>query len=185
MVSLAEKYNNAANEYYEQKYVEGGWEKNPYMEDEHDAHMFWLANKNQGKIISLGIGSGQDIPILNMPHPEYFVGYDISEGMLNNARKKFPDYKFELADCNNHIDDECNILVSIFGTPNYIGLPKLLEHYSNFKASHAFFVFYAEWYDDGFNEKYHKYTKDELEEALKEFNPTVEYLNENYYIVKW
>jgi len=184
MVSLKQKYDKASV-WYEQKYVEGGWENNPYMKDEYDAHKFWLKNKSLGRIISLGVGSGQDIPILNMPHPHYFVGYDISKGMLNNAKKKFPEYKFELADCNKPIDNDCDILVSMFGTPNYIGLSKLLGHYQAFNAKHAFFVFYHEDYDDKFGEYYHKYTREELEKVLYPFNPIVQPLNENYYIVKW
>ena len=182
---IIEKYDDAAVEYYEQKYVAGGWENNPYMKDEFDAHKFWVKNKSVGKIISLGVGSGQDISILNNPSPNYFTGYDISKGMLDNAKDKFAEYEFVLADCKKNIENSCDILVSMFGTPNYIGLSKLLEHYQNFNASHAFFVFYAEWYDDGFGEYYHKYTKENLEKIMQAFNPIVEQLNENYYIVKW
>lgn len=182
---LQEKYNKAAAEYYEQKYVEGGWEKNPYMKDEYDAHRFWMENGEVGRIISLGVGSGQDIEILGKPDPKTFVGYDISEGMLNNAIKKFPQYTFKQKDCKIPFDDKCDILVSMFGTPNYIGLSTLIGHYIKFKAKHAFFVFYDENYDDGFGEQYYKYTQEELEKVLKPFNPIIKKLNDNYYIVKW
>jgi ubiquinone/menaquinone biosynthesis C-methylase UbiE len=182
--NLIKKYDEAS-EWYEQKYVEGGWENNPYMKDEYDAHKFWMANGEVGKIISLGVGSGQDIEILGKPDPKTFVGYDISAGMLANARKKFPDYTFKLFDCKQAIDDKCDILVSMFGTPNYIGLSVLLGHYQRFNAKHAFFVFYDENYDDGFGEYYHKYTREELNNLLKPFSPIIEKLNENYYIVKW
>lgn len=182
--TLRKKYDDASK-WYEQKYIDGGWKNNPYMKDEYDAHKFWLKNGEVGKIVSLGVGSGQDIDILGKPDPKTFVGYDISEGMLNNARKKFPGYNFKNADCKVYIDEKCDILVSLFGVPNYIGLSKLLDHYQKMDANHAFFVFYDENYDDGFGEYYHKYTKQELEKVLKAFNPIVEKLNENYYIVKW
>lgn len=185
MVDLAEKYNHAAKTYYEERYVDGGWENNIYMQDEKDAHNFWMENREDGKLISLGVGSGQDIPILAWPGPENFTGYDLSQGMLNNAKEKFPDHNFVLADCNENIDDSCDVLVSLFGVPNYIGLPKLMEHYKNFNAQHAFFIFYAEWYDDGIAEEYHKYTKEELQKSLYSYNPIIKQLNENYYIVKW
>lgn len=184
MVNLKDKYNKAS-EWYEEKYVVGGWEKNPYMKDEYGAHQFWMKNGEVGRIISLGIGSGQDIEILGNPHPKTFVGYDMSEGMLNNARKKFPEYTFKLRDCKYYFEDHCDILVSMFGTPNYIGLSTLLGHYIKLNARHAFFVFYNENYDDGFGEYYHKYTRKQLEKVLKDFNPIIEPLNENYYIVKW
>ena len=181
---LQTKYDQAAD-WYEQKYVEGGWENNPYMKDEYDAHKFWMANGELGKIISLGCGSGQDIEILGNPDPKTFVGYDFSEGMLTNARKKFPDYTFINQDCKLAIEDSCDILVSLFGTPNYIGLSTLMWHYERLGAKHAFFVFYSEDYDDGFVEYCHKYSQEELITVLRYFNPIVQKLNDNYYIVKW
>ena len=181
---LQDKYNNASS-WYENKYVEGGWKNNPYMKDEYDAHKFWMQNGEVGKIISLGVGSGQDIAILNNPHPKTFTGYDFSEGMLANAREKYPEYTFKQADCNKPIDDYCDILVSLFGVPNYIGLEKLMIHFLTFKAKHAFFVFYNETYDDGFGEDYYKYTQYQLKDQLQFMNATVSPLNENYYIVKW
>lgn len=181
---LQDKYDDAA-QWYEQKYVEGGWENNPYMKDEYDAHQFWMANREVGKIISLGCGSGQDIEILGNPDPNTFIGYDFSEGMLANARKKFPHYKFVNCDCKLPIYDQCDILVSMFGTPNYIGLSTLMSHYQMFKAKHAFFVFYDENYKDGFVDFCYRYTQDELQSLLYAFNPIIQKLNDNYYIVKW
>ena len=105
--------------------------------------------------------------------------------MLKNAKKKFPKYTFKVNDCSKYFSDNCDILVSIFGTPNYIGLRALLSHYHNFNGKHAFFIFYNEDYDDGFGERYYKYTKKELETALRSFDPIIKPLNKNYYIVKW
>jgi hypothetical protein len=73
----------------------------------------------------------------------------------------------------------------MFGTPNYIGLSTLMMHYDKMSAKHAFFVFYSENYDDGFGEYYHKYSQEDLSRVLGYFNPIVQKLNENYYIVKW
>ena len=182
--NLKTKYNEAAR-WYEEKYVHGGWENNHYMKDEQDAYDFWMNNRSSGKIISLGVGSGQDIEILGRPDPRLFIGYDISEGMLKNARKKFPEYDFKLQDCMLKIEDNCDVLVRMFGTPNYIGLYKLLSHYIRFKASHAFFIFYNENYNDGFDESCNRYTKSDLAKELTHFNPIIQDLNENYYIVKW
>lgn len=182
--NLKKKYNEAS-EWYEQKYVNGGWKHNHYMKDEYDAYKFWMSNRESGKIVSLGVGSGQDIEILGKPDPNMFVGYDISEGMLDNARAKFPNYIFKNADCNMYIPEKCDIIVSMFGTPNYIGISKLLDHYINMEAKHAFFIFYNEYYDDGFGEYTHKYSYDELKRCFLKFSPIIENLNENYYIVKW
>ena len=185
MVKMLEEKYDEASQWYEGVYVKGGWENNSYMKDELDAHKFWMENGEVGKIISLGVGSGQDIAILNNPHPKTFTGYDFSAGMLANARDKYPEYTFKQEDCRKPIDDQCDILVSLFGCPNYIGLEKLMLHFFTFNAKHAFFVFYNETYDDGFGEKHYKYTQDELLDQLQFMNPVVQPLNENYYIVKW
>lgn len=181
---LEQKYNEAST-WYEEKYVDGGWENNIYMKDEKDAHDFWQAHGEVGKIISLGVGSGQDIEILGRPDPKTFIGYDISEGMLSNARKKFPEYTFKKHDCKVYIPEKCDIIVSMFGTPNYIGISTILDHYRKMNAKHAFLVLYDENYDDGFGEFYYKYTQKELETLLTPFKPIIQKLNENYYIVKW
>jgi trans-aconitate methyltransferase len=181
---IQDKYDAAAA-WYEYKYVMGGWENNPYMKDEHDAYKFWQEHGEVGNIISIGVGSGQDIEILGNPDPKTFKGYDISSGMLENARKKFPTHEFIQADCEERLTGDCDILVSMFGAPNYIGISKLLQHYMDFNAKHAFFIIYNEHYDDGFDEYTHKYTQDQLKHYLAWFNPIVQKLNDDYYIVKW
>jgi ubiquinone/menaquinone biosynthesis C-methylase UbiE len=79
---------NDLSETYEEKYVAGGFQ-NSYMIDEFHAKTWWLWSRLKGRIVSLGVGSGQDIEILGHPDPADFTGYDISEGMLANARQKF------------------------------------------------------------------------------------------------
>lgn len=185
--------NNIANIYnslsdtYEEKYVVGGWDANHYMFDEKIANKRFTESKLTGKIISLGCGSGQDIPICNNPDPINFVGYDVSAGMLRNARKKFPDYTFIEHDCNAMIDTYGDILVSMFGAGNYLGLTKLLEHYNHIRATKAFFILYKEHYVDGIVDAYHIYTKEQIEKELVTFNPVVDDLwpNSNYYVVYW
>lgn len=184
-ITNIDKAYDAAAVWYEEKYVNGGWENNIYMKDEKDAWQYWSMLNLSGKIVSLGCGSGQDIPILDMPNPNNFEGYDISQGMLDNAKIKFPDYSFTHHDCNKMIDTTADILVSIFGTANYLGIDTLLQHYNHMNCKHAFFVFYDENYVDGIIDTYYGYTKEQLEKAFEQFNPDVRKLNNNYYIVAW
>ena len=172
---------------YEEKYVTGGWEKNSYMYDEKMANEWFIKSKLSGKIISLGCGSGQDIEICNYPKPSEFIGFDFSNGMLSNARKKFPEYTFINHDCNNMTNSSGDVLVCMFGAGNYIGLNKLLDHYVNINARGAFFILYDENYTDGIVSDYYSYKKSEIYNYLKKFNPVIEKLwdSGNYYVVYW
>ncbi len=165
---------------YDKVYVDG--EDNTYLRDERIAAEWYKKIDRSGRIVSLGCGTGQDVSILD--YPTDFTGYDISEGMLKSAKKKFPNLEFKHSNCMLPIDDQCDILVSIFGTPNYIGAYSLLKHYKRMNAKHAFFVFYNEHYTDGVIETYHRYTRKELIEI---FNCEVHDLetNSNYYVVQW
>jgi predicted TPR repeat methyltransferase len=185
-------YDEIASE-YDAKYVEG--DNNPYMFDEMMAGshfklslIFNIQDESQcpnNKIISLGCGTGQDVEILG--NPQYFVGYDISEEMLKVARKKFPHQNFIQRDCSELIDTNGDILVSIFGTPNYIGPDMLKKHYEHMGCKHGFFVFYNEDYKDGVVPEYHVTSEDSLKESFKEYSPRVLplYTNSNYYVVAW
>jgi hypothetical protein len=182
-----ENIYNELSKTYEKKYIN----TEPYLSDELMASKFWEWANLSGSIVSLGIGSGQDIEILKYPDPNEFNGYDISEGMLSNAKKKFPGYEKCLHhhDCNNMIENiSADILVSMFGTANYIGIDKLLEHYIHLNCSSAFFVFYNYQYNDGVAQGY-RYSKTDILEKFKNYNPSLNVVDlfpgSNYYVVMW
>lgn len=172
---------------YETKYVDGI--SNCYKFDESAAAGHFKNANISGRIISLGVGSGQDIEILNYPDPTNFVGVDFSIGMIENGRRKFPNYTFGLHDCNLMLNSygEFDILVSMFGTANYIGTAKLLNHYTALKCSKAFFVFYKEDYDDNLVKNYHRYSPTDLAVAFQKYNAHIMDLwkGSNYYVVWW
>ena len=123
--------------------------------------------------------------MLDFPDPDKFVGFDISVSMLANALVKHPEYTYVVQDCSQPIDIKCDVLTSVFGTPNYIGAAKLLEHYEAMNAKHAFFVFYAPWYEDGVATDYYRPTVEELTEMLGKFNPKIKQIRDNYILVRW
>jgi ubiquinone/menaquinone biosynthesis C-methylase UbiE len=185
--NVAEIYNTLAID-YEEKYVNG--DDNDYLRDERLASFHWHMSGLGGDIVSLGVGSGQDIEILGRPDPANFRGFDLSQGMLDNAIEKFPAYRFYLHDCRMQLtkdQDDADVLVSLFGAANYLGVNKLLEQYTRLNCSSAFFVFYHEEYVDGVIDTYNSYSKSKLEHKFNKFNPNVEPLekNSNYYVVWW
>jgi trans-aconitate methyltransferase len=187
--NVAEIYNTLAVD-YEEKYVNG--EDNAYLRDEKLASFHWQMSGLGGDIVSLGVGSGQDIEILGRPFPAQFRGFDISQGMLDNAMIKFPDYKFYLHDCETQLPSDqgdADVLVSLFGAANYLGVGKLLEQYTRLNCTGAFFVFYNEQYQDGVvdSDHYNLYSESKLQDKFAKYLPVVEPLeeNSNYYVVWW
>lgn len=184
---LAERYNDLSTD-YEEKYVAGN--DNPYMYDEQMAASHWQEAGLKGRIVSLGVGSGQDIEILGYPDPKMFRGFDFSEGMLANAKKKFPDYEFWLHDCRVVIRDhheDADILVAMFGAANYLSLAQIKMQYDRLNCSKAFLVFYDENYNDGISDDYYRYTKGTLMTLLRPYKPVIKNLwdGSNYYVVWW
>lgn len=183
-------YDNLAST-YDQKYVSG--ENNPYMADEAEVARIWkkqpfskesyLSNR---RILSLGCGTGQDIEILGYPDPERYVGVDISNEMLNKAREKFSDYTFIQEDVNTNTEDfppQCEILVSMFGVPNYIQLHRMWQIYTITNAEHAFLVYYKSTYRDGVIDHF-DYPIGEMRAFYKKYNPTFEMFG-NYVVCSW
>jgi hypothetical protein len=84
---------------------------------------------------------------------------------------------------------DADVLVSLFGAANYLGVNKLLEQYKRLNCTSAFFVFYNEEYEDGVidSDDYNLYSKSKLEDKFALFNPVVKPLeeNSNYYVVWW
>lgn len=183
MTKLSEKYNALSNT-YDDIYVQGGYENNPYMYDEYVASQRFKQLNWTGKVISIGCGTGQDYEITGCP--SQFIGYDISIGMLEKARLKFPHINFIEHDCTQSFTESADILVSMFGTPNYIGADCLLMHYNNLSCKHAFFVFYNENYVDGISDDYYRYTKDQLTARFPSHAVIDElWPGSNYYITYW
>ena len=185
--NIAEIYNTLSVD-YEEKYVQG--DDNVYLRDERLASHHWQQSGLTGNIVSLGVGSGQDIKILGHPRPENFRGFDISSGMLARAANKFPDYDFTLHDCNMMLTKDqpgCDVLVSMFGAANYLGVDTLISHYQHLGCTGAFFVFYHENYIDGVVDKYHLYSQQELKKKFEAYNARVGPLldKSNYYVVWW
>jgi 7-cyano-7-deazaguanine synthase in queuosine biosynthesis len=184
---IAEIYNELSIN-YEQKYVNG--DDNHFLCDEELAAWHWHNAGFVGDIVSLGVGSGQDIEIMGRPDPALFRGFDISAGMLANAKIKFPDYHFFLHDCNMQLTKEqgdADVLVAMFGAANYLGVNKLIEQYKRLNCNSAFFIFYHEDYVDGVVTDYNVYSSEKLKRKFADYNAVVEPLEKgsNYYVVRW
>jgi len=173
-------YDEMASD-YDEKYTDPD---SSYMIDEDAASEHYNLRITPGSVLSLGCGTGQDAAITKA---QDFVGLDISWPMLLKAQEKFPDHRFLKHDCSQSIPIRAEIIVSIFGTPNYIGIPALIDQYVRSNARSAFFVFYNDDYVDGVVPEYQTYTTKQLKTGFALYNPIVEPLFEgsNYTVVSW
>ncbi|HDR7795814.1 TPA: class I SAM-dependent methyltransferase [Bacillus luti] len=73
-----------------------------------------LLNKNQ-KIIDIGIGTGAFVSLIN-ENNENVVGVDVSAGMLETCKLKYPEYQLELGSFTktNQEDEEFDLVISSF-----------------------------------------------------------------------
>jgi len=83
----------------------------------------WLFNFHclGGRILDAGCGTGLILEYFQ-PQPRCYIGFDISLGMLDRARKKFPIYTFlhgDMQDLHRMQSRRCTVYMSLFGSPNY------------------------------------------------------------------
>ena len=98
-------------------------------------------------VVDLGCGTGLLLELCRVAPADY-VGLDISTGMLEQARRKHPEYRFLKGDLqarNEDIPDgSADLVVSLFGSPSYCDLSKVtLEVRRMLRAGGHFFLMFC------------------------------------------
>lgn len=99
------------------------------------------------KVVDLGCGTGL-LHELCPVAPSDYLGLDISQGMLEEARRKYPHHRFELGDMerrNQAVPDGwADRVVSLFGSPSYCDLGKVeAEVRRMLRPGGAFFLMFC------------------------------------------
>ena len=76
-------------------------------------------------LLDVGCGTGHIIKLANIP-PEIYTGIDISKGMVEKARAKFPEHRFNVGDARL-IRGRFDMITAIYIQVNYIGLAAFKE----------------------------------------------------------
>ena len=78
------------------------------------------------RVLDLGCGTGLLLDLLSIREDRY-VGVDVSHGMLDGARRKYPRHRFVQADAQqlDAVMGQFDLVVSLFGSPSYCGLASL------------------------------------------------------------
>ena len=161
-MTLAETYNQIApgfdSQYHEPIHYAEEWIINDHI----------AAMKPLGRVLSAGCGTGHDITMCIL-EPEGFLGTDISEGMLAEARKKYPNYAFENKAIADPVEREFDTVLGIFGVVNYGGLEVVLERFKEVKATKLFLVMFAPSYTPPYvNGEIRRYTPEAVKHILSE-----------------
>jgi len=122
------------------------------------------------RVLDIGCGTGNMITVAELPQSAY-LGVDVSEGMLEVARENYPDYEFLNIDIANQKVGEFDLILSIFGQCNYIGLEDWAKTVSLNLADRGRFlsVMYSSGYKpDYINGEAKLYTADEVSSCLIE-----------------
>ena len=116
-----------------------------YVEDE----LVWQLSESigpLGKVLSVGCGTGNDISILRL-EPEKSVCVDFSKNMLRIARKKYPEYRFELHDVTQSpFRYNADTVVALYGVVNYIGMRAFVRQVFQSGATKFIAILYANGY---------------------------------------
>lgn len=83
-----------------------------------------LRGYTDGKVVDLGCGTGLALSLDGVA-PERYLGIDVSRGMLERARAKYPGATFKLADmvCVPVPDASVDSVISLFGSLSYVHKP--------------------------------------------------------------
>tara|TARA_R100001440_G_scaffold19195_2_gene32444 strand:+ start:16928 stop:17608 length:681 start_codon:yes stop_codon:yes gene_type:complete len=138
---------------------------------------FLPENLNGKMILDIGCGTGNMITVGRLP-VKHYLGVDISENMLKEAKIKYPDYDFKQQEAlTNVYGGLWDIVLSVFGQMNYMGIEDwIIAHKCNLdyeedkyhQDSRFLSVVYAEGYSPSYIEG-HSY-KYKLEDIRRELN---------------
>lgn len=120
MNSVKDTYNQLASS-YDTRYRD----TIHFVEEEIIASHIPAIADNQ-KVLDIGCGTGNMITVGQIK-PEQYTGIDISDNMLQQAEKKYPDYTFAYHDAKKPLIEEFAVVLSIFGQANYMGIYDWIE----------------------------------------------------------
>ena len=79
------------------------------------------------KVLDIGSGTGSVIDYGRIPASNY-LGVDVSQGMTDQARKKYPNHRFEVCDATKlSLDEKFNFITFIYGQVNYMGVDAMAD----------------------------------------------------------
>ena len=89
-----------------------------------------------GSLLDCGCGTGMFLDLFNIDSSQY-TGIDISQKMLEIAKKKYPRYKFLEENFYSH-EGQYDFCISLFSIPDYFGLSTISKSYDLLKDNGMF-----------------------------------------------
>ena len=140
MKTIIQTYNDLAPS-YDQRYKT----RKHFVEE--DIIASFLPELSEGaSVLDIGCGTGNMITVgqllggKNKYDGDKYCGVDVSPAMLEIAKKKYPDYRFEQLNGSEMIGwGIWDLVLTIFGQLNYMGLPQWVDSMeANLSADESF-----------------------------------------------
>lgn len=141
------------------------------------------------RIIDIGCGTGFAIDVTRHPiDKKRYTGIDVSQGMIDGAKKKYPEYEFIQGNINELelIENNYGIALSLFSIP-YIGIDSVQRVYDLLKNGGVYItVYYNKPYKNRdsvyWNKQKHfmKEVKPKVDEIIEKLKNTFEEYQQYY-----
>tara|TARA_R100000152_G_C6782015_1_gene218014 strand:+ start:6546 stop:7238 length:693 start_codon:yes stop_codon:yes gene_type:complete len=128
-----------------------------YVEDNIIADLLRSEISSKDFILDIGCGTGHGILLGGIKKHQY-LGIDLSSGMVEFARKKFPEHSFEVCDMFKYSSEaKFSIILGIYGQVNYMGADSFCQIIKKFGQQNVKYlcVVYSNAGDDDYG-----YTKE-------------------------
>ena len=115
-MSVSEIYDQVAGN-YDESYIE----KRFVAEDRLlRSELLKACGTNGSKIVDFGCGTGLAYDLLD--GPSGYIGIDLSKGMLERAKEKFPEGQWHQGDVldSGLIDNSADVIISLYGCVTYV-----------------------------------------------------------------
>jgi len=185
-MSIEKLYDEEADHY------DTDYQQEQYRNDEKQTTQHIKRLGPLGSVISQGIGTGQDIEIagLEQQPKDMFLGLDISQKMIDEAKKKYPNHNFRKWNCKEVFPQRADTILSLFGTINYVSLSSFFEQIISSGSTTFCGVMFSPNYNPPLGSEYvTHYTRDQVE-ALAEghalsidFRPLYKEWKEDYWVI--
>jgi ubiquinone/menaquinone biosynthesis C-methylase UbiE len=122
---LKKIYDGESSEY------DGRYQKKIHkVEDQIVAHVLGQLYREGDKVLDVGSGTGM-VAKLGQILPADYLGIDLSQEMVETARRTLPDHSFRHGDAGAYQEMQFDLVTAVYGPLNYMGIHRFMRLLKN------------------------------------------------------